>query len=120
MLDLGVWFDEKLLFSEHIQTKINKANMMLGIIKRNFKHLTALTFLLLHTSMVRSHLEYCYSLPNWVVSANITNTFKGRFDKFWHNQYIVYDFRAQLHGTGQDRWETYISFIGCAVCSVMF
>jgi len=35
MLDLGVWFDEKLLFSKHIQTKINKANMMLGIIKRN-------------------------------------------------------------------------------------
>ena len=30
MLDLGVWFDEKLSFSEHIQTKINKAYSMLG------------------------------------------------------------------------------------------
>jgi len=38
VLDLGVWFDEKLSFSEHIQTNINKAYMMLGIIKRNFKH----------------------------------------------------------------------------------
>ena len=34
------------------------------------------------------------SLPNSVVSANTTNTFKVRLDKFWHNQDIVYDFRA--------------------------
>ena len=40
------------------------------------------------------------SLPNWVVSANTTNTFKARLDKLWHNQDIVYDFRAQLQGTG--------------------
>ena len=44
VLDLGVWLDEKLSFSEHIQSKINKANMMLGIVKRNFKHLTVPTF----------------------------------------------------------------------------
>ena len=40
------------------------------------------------------------SLPNWVVSASTTNTFKARLDKFWHNQDIVCDFRAQLQGTG--------------------
>jgi len=40
------------------------------------------------------------SLPNWVVSASTTNTFEARLDKFWHNRDIVYDFRAQLHGTG--------------------
>ena len=34
------------------------------------------------------------SLPNWVVSANTTNTFKARLDKFWHNQDVVYDFKA--------------------------
>ena len=39
------------------------------------------------------------SLHNWVVSANTTDTFKARLDKFWHNQDIVYDFRAQLQGT---------------------
>jgi len=39
------------------------------------------------------------SLPNWVVSANTTNTFKARLDKFWHNQAIMYNFRAQLQGT---------------------
>ena len=61
-LDLGVLFDEKLSFTEHIQTEINKAYMMLGIIKRNFRHLTVPTFVLLYTSMVRSHLDYCYSV----------------------------------------------------------
>ena len=40
------------------------------------------------------------SLPNWVVSANTSDTFKARLDKFWYNQDIVYDFRAQLLGTG--------------------
>jgi len=40
------------------------------------------------------------SLANWVVSANTTNTFKARLDKFWHNHDIIYNFRAQLQGTG--------------------
>ena len=40
------------------------------------------------------------SLPNWVVSAYTTDTFKGRLHKFWHSQDIVYDFRAQLQETG--------------------
>ena len=60
--DLGVWFDEKLSFREHIQDKINKAYMMLGIIKRNFRHLTIRTFVLLYKTMVRSHLDYCCSV----------------------------------------------------------
>jgi len=42
------------------------------------------------------------SLLNWVVSANTTNTFKARLymDKFWHNQDIIYNFKAQLQRTG--------------------
>jgi len=40
------------------------------------------------------------SLPNWVVSANTTNMFKNRMDKFWQNQEIIYDFKVQLEGTG--------------------
>jgi len=39
------------------------------------------------------------SLPNGVVTANTTDNFKARLDKFWHNQNTVYNFRAQLHGT---------------------
>ena len=40
------------------------------------------------------------SLPNWVVSANTTNMFKARLDKFWHNQDIIYNLRVQLQATG--------------------
>jgi len=34
------------------------------------------------------------SLPNWVVSANTTNTFKSRLDKFWQNQDVIYNFKS--------------------------
>jgi len=53
--------------------------------------------------------KYCFTnrvvniwngLPNWVVTAESTNIFKTRLDTFWHNQDIMYDFRAQLEGTG--------------------
>jgi len=30
----------------------------------------------------------------------LINTFKSRFDKFWQHQDIIYDFQAELHGTG--------------------
>ena len=45
--DLGVLVDERLSFSEHMQDKINKAYAMLGVIKRNFKHLKTSSFILL-------------------------------------------------------------------------
>jgi len=40
------------------------------------------------------------SLPNRVVMSDNTNIFKNRLDSFWECQYIIYDFRAQLYGTG--------------------
>ena len=46
--DLGVVIDEKLTFRDHVYDKINKACAMLGIIKRNFKHLTSSSFVLLY------------------------------------------------------------------------
>jgi len=40
------------------------------------------------------------SLPNWIVMANSTNTFKCRLDILYcQDQEIIYDFRAQLQGT---------------------
>jgi len=56
--DLGIVFDYRLKFDEHIDEKINKAYQMLGIIKRNFIHLTPDSFVVLYKSIVRSHLEY--------------------------------------------------------------
>lgn len=56
--DLGVTFEAKLNFSLHINDKVNKANSILGIIKRNFRYLSQESFVMLYKSLVRSHLEY--------------------------------------------------------------
>jgi len=40
------------------------------------------------------------SLPNDVVRAESTNTFKSQQDKFWSNLEILYDYRAKIQGTG--------------------
>jgi hypothetical protein len=56
--DLGVTFDPKLTFDQHIKNVINKANSMLGIIKRTFTFLSKDMFLKLYKALVRPHLEY--------------------------------------------------------------
>jgi len=40
------------------------------------------------------------SLPDHVVLSETINTFKSRLDKFCQHQDMIYDFPAQLHGTG--------------------
>jgi hypothetical protein len=40
------------------------------------------------------------SLPNHVVNARSTNTFKNRLDEFWMEQEIVFNFKAEISGTG--------------------
>jgi len=60
--DLGVHYDSLLLFDKHISDKVNKAYMMLCIIKRNFKYISKNCFVMLYKSLVRSHLEYANSI----------------------------------------------------------
>jgi ribonuclease P/MRP protein subunit RPP40 len=60
--DLGVFFDSHLLFDRHVSEKVSKAYCMLGIIKRNFNHVSKDCFVALYKSMVRSHLEYANSV----------------------------------------------------------
>ena len=62
--DLGVIFDSALSFREHMSQKINKAYSMIGIIKRNFIHMEAKTFILLYKALVRPHVEYANSVWN--------------------------------------------------------
>ena len=40
------------------------------------------------------------SLPNHVVLSDTVNMFKSRLDKFWLHQDVIYDFKAEIHGTG--------------------
>ena len=56
--DLGVQVDNQLKFSQHVQTKVNKANKVLGCLKHTFKYMNKDIFLMLYKSLVRPHLEY--------------------------------------------------------------
>ena len=60
--DLGILFDTRLNFKDHIQEKINKAYNMIGLLKRNFIHVDCYTFILLYKALVRPHLEYANSV----------------------------------------------------------
>jgi len=61
---LGVVFDSELSFVSHCREKINRAYSMLGLVKRNFIHLTEDAFVALYKSLVRCHLEYANSVWN--------------------------------------------------------
>ena len=61
--DLGVIMDSNLSFDQHIGEMVNKANRMLGLIKRNFKYINENTFLNLYKSLVRPLIEY--ASPVW-------------------------------------------------------
>ena len=56
--DLGTLIDEHLRYSNHIAEKVNKANQILGLIRRAFVHLDMYNFNLLQKSLVRPHLEH--------------------------------------------------------------
>lgn len=63
--DLGVYFDEKLTFNVHVNHIVNKAYRMLGFLMRVTKKFKKrYSFLLLHQSLVRSHLEYVSTIWN--------------------------------------------------------
>ena len=40
------------------------------------------------------------SLPSHVVHADSVNSFKSRLDNFWKSQDVLYDYHAEIHGTG--------------------
>ncbi|KAG7153965.1 hypothetical protein Hamer_G023185 [Homarus americanus] len=56
--DIEVVIDDKLTCSDHLAEKINKANKIVGIIRRTFVHLDAPIFKALYTALVKPHLEY--------------------------------------------------------------
>ena len=56
--DLGIVVDENLRFSNHIIDNVNKANQIMGIIRRTMVYLNRYDFNLLYTSLVRLYLDY--------------------------------------------------------------
>ena len=57
--DLGVHVDPELKFSKHVETQANKANRILGLIRRSYEHLDGDSVKKLFTALVRPHIEFC-------------------------------------------------------------
>ena len=56
--DLGLQIDRELKFDQQVEMVANKANKMLGLIRRSFTYLDEPTIKTLYTSLVRHILEY--------------------------------------------------------------
>ncbi len=56
--DLGVHVDANLTFEHHVEIVVNKANRMLGMIRRAYTFLDVPTLTKLYTSLIRPLLEY--------------------------------------------------------------
>ena len=56
--DLGIIMSTNLDFDKHISEKVNKANSMMGLIRRTFIFIDEENFMLLYKAFVRPHLEY--------------------------------------------------------------
>ena len=56
--DLGILMDSELKFSKHVEEQVNKANRILGLIRRSYQHLDKESMKLLMTALVRPYLEF--------------------------------------------------------------
>ena len=65
--DLGVLFDGKLDFHQHITTCIQKAKSKFGWLKRELISRDAIVILPVYKQLIRPHLEYCTQL--WAPAA---------------------------------------------------
>jgi hypothetical protein len=65
MRDLGVTYDSKLTFNNHIDISCGKAKRMMGFVMRTGKHFhNPHTFTTLYNSLVRSNVEYAAVIWN--------------------------------------------------------
>ena len=69
--EVGVTIDNKLSFDKHITEKVNKANSIIGVIRRTIEYLNLKTFRMLYVSLVRPHLEYADPVWNPYLKKNI-------------------------------------------------
>lgn len=56
--DLGVNVDQELKFSKHTEIQVNKANRILGLVRRSYEYLDCESMKHLFCALVRPHLEF--------------------------------------------------------------
>ena len=71
--DLGLIIDNNLNFEAHMNAKVNKANKIMGLIRRTFTFLNGETFTKLFKSLVRPHLEYANAVWDARLKASKNN-----------------------------------------------
>ena len=93
----------KILSGKYDTAVIPRVNQEYSSITRG-NHLrlqkTRVTYDLLRYYFTNRALNIWNSLPNHVVLSDTVNMFKSRLDKFWQYQDVIYDFKAEIHGTG--------------------
>jgi len=67
--DLGVTFDRKLTFRQHIGSIVKKINQLIALVRRTFKYIDCHLFRLLYTALMRPHFDYadCVWCPHYQV-----------------------------------------------------
>ena len=56
--DLGIYIDNKLRLSDHVDAAVNKANRLVGLIRRSYEYLDRASLVQLYKALVRPHLKY--------------------------------------------------------------
>lgn len=81
--DIGVFVDDHLTFSRHIQQQANKANSIMGLIRRTYSYLDEQSFRYLFQALVRSHLEYAEEIwsPSKVGDTDVLENVQRRATK---------------------------------------
>ena len=81
--DLGILIDNKLTFHKQCSTAVNKANKLLGIIRRSFEYINADTMLCLYKSLIRPIIEYGNVIwgPHYVIDQQAIEKIQHRATK---------------------------------------
>ena len=96
--DLGVKFDASLSFSKHVSMIANKANQIVGIIRRTFTFMDEIMLKTLYKSLVRPNLEYanCIWSPMYNKDEEIIEKVQRRATKLVRNLHdLTYEERLQ-------------------------
>jgi len=81
--DLGVNIDNQLKYSQHTEIKVNKANKLLGMIRRSYTYIDPESMTILYKSLIRPHLEYAHAVtyPRYEKDANLIEGVQRRATK---------------------------------------
>jgi len=97
--DLGIMISSTLKVADHCQYACNKANKMLGLLKRTIKHKNYTVMVQLYKSLVRPHLEYGSTAwnPHYSKDKAMLERVQHRFTRLFPDLRVMeYDARLEV------------------------